>query len=156
MWKCRTTVPGEAALSSHHIQEGLGCSEVCRGFWGMLWPLVSSVAGNTCGSNPSPSLVHSLAHVSLHGLHLKGFYPFWQPFPCPHPSLFSPPQFSLCSCSSQIRRVTLFRLNWDVQGGTSGFVWKKPWTEEAPLGLWSKQVGQTGNIPLALWVSPWI
>lgn len=147
LWTC-------PVFSPHTARSGLfpGVQRI----WEMLWPLVSSVAGNTCGSNPSPSLMHSLASVSLCGLHLKGFWPSWQPFPCPHPSLFSPHQFPLSNCSSQVRRVTLLRLNCDVQGDTSWSVWKKPWTEEVPLGLWSKQVDQTGNIPLAVLVSPWI
>lgn len=82
----------------------------------------------------------------------KGFWPSQQSFLCPHPSLFSPPQFSLCNCSSQIRRAALFMLNCDVQGGTWWSVWKKPWAEEAPC--WG--CGHTRQIiPLAIWVSPW-
>lgn len=54
------------------------------------------------------------APVSLHGLHWKGFWPSWHPFPCPHPSLSSPPPFS-----SQIRRAALFRLHCHAQSVTS-------------------------------------
>lgn len=123
--------------------------------WGMLWPLVSCGAESTGGLNSSPSLLALPGRCE----------PLWAPFERFLTFLTTlSPSPSLVLLATSIYFMRLFFPNQK-----SNTVWVKPgcsrWCfmaclEEtldwggSVLGLPSKLVNQTGNVPLAVWVSP--